>query len=115
MNNRVRVKLSVLMFSIALVVASTIHASQQQSQTEKPPAGQAPAAQPAQQQPQAETLQVLKGMPRQQIIQEMRKIAAGLGVECNFCHSFRVSSRDASKGRRSAHDARLHDGDGPQR
>lgn len=86
MNNRVRVKLSVLMFSIALVVASTIHASQQQPQTDKPPAGQAPAAQPAQQQPQSETLQLLKGMPRQQIIQEMRKIAAGLGVECNFCH-----------------------------
>src|SRR6185369_1437471 len=86
MNNRVRVKLSVLMISIALVVASTIHASQQQPQTEKPPAGQAPAAQPAQQQPQSETLQVLKGMPRQQIVQEMRKIAAGLGVECNFCH-----------------------------
>lgn len=31
-------------------------------------------------------MQILKGMPRQQIFQEMQKIAAALGVQCNFCH-----------------------------
>ncbi|HSB09368.1 MAG TPA: photosynthetic reaction center cytochrome c subunit family protein [Blastocatellia bacterium] len=85
-------KLSVLMLSMVLLVASATHArhtsveeQQPPPQTEKPPTGQAPAGQQAQQ-PRPETLQLLKGMPRQQIMQEMRKIAAGLGVECNFCH-----------------------------
>lgn len=89
MNSRLWAKLSVLMFSIFVSVAlagraGNASASDQQPQAEKPPAGQAPAGQ--QTQPQPETLQLLKGMPRQQIIQEMRKMAGALGVECNFCH-----------------------------
>jgi len=94
-------KLSVLLLAMVLLIASATHAGhssgaqQPPPQVEKPPAGQAPAAQQAQ--PQAETLQVLKGMPRQQIMQEMRKIASGLGVECNFCHINPFSSETPRK------------------
>ena len=81
------VKLFVVVTSIVLLVASSIHAKQTaQAQT---PAAQQPPAQekPGEQKPAApETLQVLKGMPRQQIMGEMRKIATAMGSECNFCH-----------------------------
>jgi nitrate/TMAO reductase-like tetraheme cytochrome c subunit len=94
MTYKSRVKLSVVVFSLALVVVSAIHAKQPakaQSEptllalTQDPKPGETkPAAQTAP--PAAETLQILKGMTRQQIIPEMRKITAALGVECNFCH-----------------------------
>lgn len=77
---------SMLMFVFAVTQASRAKADQQPpAQTEKPAGSQAPAGQQAAP-PQGETLQLLKGMPRQQIIQEMRKITAALGVECSFCH-----------------------------
>jgi len=84
-------KLCVVVTAIVLLIASAIQASQEQ---QKPAAQQLPAPQqekpaeqkPAAQQPAPETLQVLKGMPRQQIMGEMRKIAAAIGTECNFCH-----------------------------
>ena len=84
-------KLCVVVTAIVLSIASAIQASQEQ---QKPAAQQLPAPQqekpaeqkPAAQQPAPETLQVLKGMPRQQIMGEMRKIAAAIGTECNFCH-----------------------------
>jgi nitrate/TMAO reductase-like tetraheme cytochrome c subunit len=84
-------KLCVVVTAIVLSIASAIQANQEQ---QKPAAQQLPAPQqekpaeqkPAAQQPAPETLQVLKGMPRQQIMGEMRKIAAAIGTECNFCH-----------------------------
>ncbi len=95
MNKTARAKLFVVVISIVLVVASAIHAKQAGQSQQKPAAQQPPAAQqekpgeqkPAgQQAPAAETLQILKGMPRQQIMGEMRKIEAAMGTECNFCH-----------------------------
>ena len=87
MNKAARAKLFVIVTSTVLVTVSAIHAKQntQPSVQQTPPAQegkpteQKPAAQP-------ETLQVLKGMPRQQIMGEMRKIATAMGGECNFCH-----------------------------
>lgn len=94
MDHKSWAKLIVVVFSIVLVVASAIYAKQPKSpeldaltsgaitQDPKPgdpkPSGQAPAT--------PDTLQILKGMPRPQIMQEMRKVATALGVECNFCH-----------------------------
>src|SRR5262245_9712221 len=91
MSKTARAKLFVIVFSISISIASVIHAKEadQTPQQQAPPAGQQPAVEkPAgqQAQPAPETLQILKGMPRQQILQEMRKIAGALGVECNFCH-----------------------------
>ena len=94
MNKTAGAKLFVVVTSIVLLVASAIHARQANQDQQKPAAQQLPAPQqekpaeqkPAGQQAAAETLQVLKGMPRQQIMGEMRKIAAAMGTECNFCH-----------------------------
>ena len=36
--------------------------------------------------PPLENIQVLKGMDRQQVIEQMAKIASQLGVQCTFCH-----------------------------
>jgi nitrate/TMAO reductase-like tetraheme cytochrome c subunit len=95
MNKAARAKLFVVVISTGLLVASVIHAKQA-GQTQSAAAPQQPAAQqpkpgeerPAgqQAQPAAETLKVLKGMPQQQIMGEMRKIEAAMGTECNFCH-----------------------------
>lgn len=88
MNKTARAKLFAIGCFVSLVVASATHAGQP-DQTSQPAAQQAPAAaqqKPGEQKPQAETLQILKGMARPQLIQEMRSMAAALGVECNFCH-----------------------------
>ena len=89
MNKTARAKLFAVVCFISLVVASAIHAKQP-DQTQQPAAQQPPAAgqpKPGEQKPpQQETLQILKGMPHPQVIQEMRNMAAALGVECNFCH-----------------------------
>ena len=91
MNQSARVKFSVMVLAIGLAAASAIHAKHAEDSQQQPspaaqqqPAPERPAGQQAQ--PQAETLQILKGMPRQQIMQEMQKVAAALGVQCNFCH-----------------------------
>jgi nitrate/TMAO reductase-like tetraheme cytochrome c subunit len=91
MNNKAWAKLSMIVFAAVLMIASTIHArhadrGQQSAPQQEKPATQAPGAGQAQQQQQPETLQILKGMSRQQVFQEMRKIEAAMGAECNFCH-----------------------------
>jgi nitrate/TMAO reductase-like tetraheme cytochrome c subunit len=97
MNNKTMAKLFATACFISLVVASAIHAKQ-------PEQAQQPAAQPAAgqvkpgEQAKPETLQLLKGMPRQQILEVMRGFTAALGVECNFCH---VRPFDAETDRKS--------------
>ncbi|PYT05842.1 MAG: hypothetical protein DMF60_10675 [Acidobacteria bacterium] len=89
MDHKSRAKLIVVVFSIVLLVASAIQAKEPAKAPEVLSLSSAAAAQdpkPAEQKPATETLQILKGMPRQQIIQEMRKMAAALSVDCNFCH-----------------------------
>lgn len=96
MDHKSSAKLIVVVLSIVLVVASAIHAKQPERDLELAPLLSAAATQdpkPAEQKPAGqqtppatETLQILKGMQRPQIIQEMRKFTAALGVECNFCH-----------------------------
>ncbi|HWQ32683.1 MAG TPA: photosynthetic reaction center cytochrome c subunit family protein [Blastocatellia bacterium] len=68
--------LSLILIAVPAVFFSAAQAQQQPGQ---PPAGQQPP-------PEPKNLQVLKGMNRQQVIQEMRAWSAALGVECNFCH-----------------------------
>lgn len=89
MNNATRAKVFVIAISMVLLIASAIHAKQTgQAANQQTPAAQQPK--PGEQKPAGqaapETLQVLKGMPRQQIMGEMRKVATALGAQCNFCH-----------------------------
>ena len=88
MNHARSAKLFVVVISTVLVVASAIHANDagHQQSAASPPQEKPAEQKPAAQQPAPETLQLLKGMPRQQIMGEMRKIAAAMGTECNFCH-----------------------------
>jgi nitrate/TMAO reductase-like tetraheme cytochrome c subunit len=107
MDQKSTAKLTVVGLSILLLVASAIHAKQPErtpklaelssatATQDTKPAEQKPAGPQAQ--PATETLQILKGMPRPQIIQEMRKFAAALGVECNFCHVNPFANETARK------------------
>ena len=86
MNKSSTLKLTVLLLSIVLAAASVIHAKQTNGQQ---PASQTPSTlqtKPADTAARPETLQLLKGMPRPQIMAKMREIAAALGVECTYCH-----------------------------
>ena len=92
MNKSSTFKLTVLLLSIVLAGASVIeakHTDDQQPVSETPTSSQAkpvdPAAKPNPQ-AKAETLQLLKGMDRPQIMAKMREIATALGVECSYCH-----------------------------
>lgn len=100
MNKTACAKLFALVCFTSLVVASAIHAKQP-DQTQQPAAQQqTPAAAPAKagEQAKPETLQILKGMARPQILEVMRSFTAALGVECNFCH---VRPFDAETPRKS--------------
>ena len=81
MNRSSTLKLVVLLFSIVLAATSVIHAKQAGGQP--PAAGQAKPPEAA----RPETLQLLKGMPRPEIVKKMREISTALGVDCNYCHN----------------------------
>ena len=95
------IKLFVLMIAIGLVLAFGFGARGTQAQTssaqQPPPAQEKPGEQKPAAQPPAETIKVLKGMTRQQILAEMRKIEAAMGTECNFCHVNPFSAETARK------------------
>jgi len=55
-----------------------------------------PAANP-QAPPEPKNLQVLKGMSRQQVFQEMQSWASALGVQCNFCHQMPTMELDTPR------------------
>src|SRR5262249_43553565 len=84
MNKTGKVKLFVVVLSVLQGITSIIHAKQPSAGQQPAPQRQQPGA--AQAQPEPKNLQVLKGMTRAQVIQEMRNWSAALGVECNFCH-----------------------------
>jgi len=92
------IKLFVLMIAIGLVLAfgfGARHSQAQASSAQQPPPTQ---EKPGEQKPAApETLQLLKGMSRQQILAEMRKVSAAMGTECNFCHVNPFSAETARK------------------
>src|SRR5689334_4201512 len=46
---------------------------------------------------QFKNIQVLKGVPAEQVIPAMQFIAASLGVECEFCHVHNAFDKDDKK------------------
>jgi nitrate/TMAO reductase-like tetraheme cytochrome c subunit len=93
MNNAAKAKLLVLVCAFALTITTAIQAQHPESSQQPPPGetkqGEQKSPPPAGQQAQQElkNVQVLKGLTRQQLIQEMRGFNAALKVECNFCHT----------------------------
>ena len=87
MNNAAKAKLLVLVCAFALTITSVIQAKHAEP-SQQPPQGEQKSPPPAGQQAPQElkNIQVLKGMSRSQVIQEMRGYTAALKVECNYCH-----------------------------
>jgi photosynthetic reaction center cytochrome c subunit len=71
-----------------------------------PARGQAPAAPPAagpkKTEEQFKNIQVLKGLPADQLIPAMQFITASLGVECEFCHVQGAFEKDDKKTKQTA-------------
>ncbi len=64
--------------------------------------GTATAAGPKKAEEQFKNIQVLKGIPADQVIPAMQFITASLGVECEFCHvqgALRKTTRRQSRRR----------------
>ena len=98
MDKKLVAKMFALIGAAALLIASAVEARHQGGGTGSEidseiasEVQQQPQAAPAQGQaqhafPEPKNLQVFKGVTHDQLIQEMRKMTSGLGVECNFCH-----------------------------
>jgi photosynthetic reaction center cytochrome c subunit len=66
-----------------------------QSTPPKPPNAAAPASKLAEE--EYKNIQVLKGIPAEQLIPTMQFIAASLGVECEHCHVEHANDKDDKK------------------
>jgi photosynthetic reaction center cytochrome c subunit len=62
----------------------------------------APTAGPKKAEEQFKNIQVLKGIPADQLIPTMQFIAASLGVECDFCHVQNAFEKDDKKPKQAA-------------
>lgn len=62
----------------------------------------ASAAQPKKTEEQYKNIQVLKGIPADQLVPGMQFIAASLGVECEFCHVHDAFDKDDKKPKQTA-------------
>lgn len=94
----------VLVFSTsALIVICTFTlaaAKAPSTSTMRPP--QAGIANPKKAEEQFKNIQVLKGIPADQLFPTMQFIAASLGVECDFCHVQNAFEKDDKKTKQTA-------------
>jgi photosynthetic reaction center cytochrome c subunit len=77
------------------------------AQSGAPPASSAPVASsapagPKKAEEQFKNIQVLKGVPADQVIPSMQFITASLGVECDFCHVQGAFDKDDKKPKKTA-------------
>jgi photosynthetic reaction center cytochrome c subunit len=83
--------------------AMTFSAVAIKGKAQSPPPGQNPALQPAasagpkKAEEQFKNIQVLKGIPADDLIPTMQFITASLGVECDFCHEPKAFDKDEKK------------------
>src|SRR6202140_391832 len=61
-----------------------------------------PSAGPKKAEEQFKNIQVLKGVPAEQIFPTMQFISASLGVECEFCHGQTAFEKDDKKPKQTA-------------
>jgi photosynthetic reaction center cytochrome c subunit len=92
----------VLAFGIFLFVVAALAAAQ--SQTSSPQSGAADRKQsgPKLAEEQFKNIQVLKGIPADQLIPAMQFIAASLGVDCEYCHDHQAMDSDDKKPKKIA-------------
>lgn len=89
-----RLKLLFVAGGITLTLAMLLAGARAQSGSPQAPAG---ATTPKLAEEQFKNIQVLKGIPAEQIIPSMQFIAASLGVECDYCHVHGSMEKDDKK------------------
>jgi photosynthetic reaction center cytochrome c subunit len=102
MTHRRTIILATLALALTAAGALAIHA---QAPQQPPPPPQGPAGAPSANQlaeQRFKNIQILKGVPADQIIPSMQFISASLGVECEFCHVEHAFDKDDKKEKRTA-------------
>src|SRR5436309_8362859 len=99
-----RIRLSAVFVVAAVLAASAIALKQDKAQAPHgAPAVLSPAnASTKKAEEQFKNIQVLKGIPADQLIPTMQFISASLGVECEFCHVQRAFEKDDKKPKQTA-------------
>jgi photosynthetic reaction center cytochrome c subunit len=102
----------VVVSGISLSVIAVLAAAQAQAPPTQQPGSTSPAgagaapqqshAGPKLAEEQFKNIQVLKGIPADQLIPAMQFIAASLGVECDFCHNREKMDSDEKKPKKTA-------------
>jgi len=92
MSNALRREILVAMQIVLLALLSVASASAQATQLEKPPMADEVF----------KNIQVLKGMPADQLAPSMQFVNASLGVQCDFCHVPNAMDKDDKKPKKIA-------------
>lgn len=99
-----RIRLSAVFVVAAVLAASALALKQDKAQAPHgAPAVLSPAnASTKKAEEQFKNIQVLKGIPADQLIPTMQFISASLGVECEFCHEPKAFDKDDKKPKQTA-------------
>jgi photosynthetic reaction center cytochrome c subunit len=99
-----RIRLSAAFVVAAVLAASALSLKQDKAQAPHgAPAVLSPAnASTKKAEEQFKNIQVLKGIPAEQLIPTMQFISASLGVECEFCHEPKAFDKDDKKPKQTA-------------
>ncbi len=97
-----RKRIVVVAGAIAFLVAGGVLRYSAKAQSAGVPQAVAHTAEPKKAEEQYKNIQVLKGIPADQLIPAMQFIAASLGVECQFCHVEGAFEKDDKKPKQTA-------------
>jgi photosynthetic reaction center cytochrome c subunit len=95
-------KLAVALGMVALLAAGLVVMGVAKAQSAGGPQAAAPVAGPKKAEEQFKNIQVLKGIPADQLIPAMQFITTSLGVECQFCHVEGAFEKDEKKPKQTA-------------
>ncbi len=90
----------ILVLAFAFAVSASARAGKTQSSHAAPPAN--PGSAPKKAEEQFKNIQVLKGIPADDLIPTMQFITASLGVECEYCHEQKAFDKDDKKPKQTA-------------
>jgi len=88
--------------ALIVVCAFTLAAAKAPSTGTMRPPAQAAAGAPKKAEEQFKNIQVLKGIPADQLFPTMQFVTASLGVECDFCHVQNAFDKDDKKTKQTA-------------
>ncbi len=95
-------KVALVLGMIVLLAAGSIVMRVAKAQSGGVPQAAATAAGPKKAEEQFKNIQVLKGIPADQLVPAMQFITASLGVECQFCHVEGAFEKDDKKPKQTA-------------